>query len=294
MIVSNGFSVVFLSDKSAALNIRITDRNQIGVIESGIFFQRGTGLNSRRQQQQFEFCSCIYYLIHTYSVACHGIFIHTVGRVNLGTFSLMNQWVYSLLRMWGDGREAEMSDWIAGVDEAGRGPLAGPVVAAAVILDPTQPIAGLADSKTLSSAKRESLYELILNNNLAYAVGRADVHEIDEVNILQATMLAMRRAIDGLSIIPGKVLIDGNCCPEISIPAEAIIRGDQSEQCISAASIIAKVVRDREMVRYEEMYPGYGFAKHKGYGTREHYQALKRLGQTPIHRQSFRLHHDDL
>lgn len=182
-----------------------------------------------------------------------------------------------------------MSEWIAGVDEAGRGPLAGPVIAAAVILDPHQPIAGLTDSKLLSAKKRESLYEQILNHSLAYAVGRAEVEEIDSINILQASMLAMQRAVDGLTTQPGKILVDGNRCPEVSMPAEAIVRGDESEQCISAASIIAKVVRDQEMLQYEEQYPGYGFAKHKGYGTREHYAALKRLGATPIHRQSFRL-----
>lgn len=182
-----------------------------------------------------------------------------------------------------------MSEWIAGVDEAGRGPLAGPVVAAAVILDEMKPILGLNDSKQLSPKKRELLYEQILNYSLAYAVGRAEVDEIDSINILQASLLAMQRAINALSIQPSRVLIDGNCCPKTVIPAEAIIRGDQSEQCIAAASIIAKVVRDREMLQYDEMYPGYGFAKHKGYGTRAHYAALQHLGACPIHRQSFRL-----
>lgn len=186
-------------------------------------------------------------------------------------------------------------DWLAGVDEAGRGPLAGPVIAAAVILDPNQlPIAGLADSKTLSAKKRELLYAYIANKALAYAVGRAEVSEIDQINILQATLLAMQRAVRRLSLQPTKVLVDGNRCPRFSVPARAVIGGDRLEPCISAASIVAKVVRDREMVQYESVYPQYGFAQHKGYGTRKHYAALKRWGITPIHRRSFRLRRDDL
>jgi len=178
---------------------------------------------------------------------------------------------------------------IAGVDEVGRGPLAGPVVAAAVILDPKNQILGLADSKLLSEAKREALYEIITTQSLAFAIGRAEVEEIDEINILNASLLAMKRAIEALSVSPEKVLVDGNRCPDITIPAEAIIKGDQKIGSISAASIIAKVTRDREMIAFEEQYPGYGFAKHKGYGTKQHYAALKALGVTPIHRRSFRL-----
>ncbi|MCB1827153.1 MAG: ribonuclease HII, partial [Coxiellaceae bacterium] len=132
-------------------------------------------------------------------------------------------------------------------------------------------------------------YDQIINNCAAFAVGRAEVTEIDSINILEASMLAMERAIADLSVLPEKVLIDGNRCPKTSMPAIAVIGGDQSEQCIAAASIIAKVIRDREMVQYDEMYPGYGFAKHKGYGTREHYASIARLGACPIHRQSFRL-----
>ncbi len=185
--------------------------------------------------------------------------------------------------------------WLAGVDEAGRGPLAGPVIAAAVILDPNRPpIAGLADSKTLSAKKREFLYEYISNEALAYAIGRAEVSEIDQINILQATLLAMHRAVSNLSLQPAKILVDGNRCPQFSVPAQAVIGGDRLKPCISAASIVAKVVRDREMVQYESVYPHYGFAQHKGYGTRAHYAALKRWGRTPIHRRSFRLRRDDL
>jgi len=178
---------------------------------------------------------------------------------------------------------------IAGVDEVGRGPLAGPVLAAAVILNPSRPIAGLTDSKLLSEAKREALYEIIVDQSLDFAFGRAEVEEIDDINILNASLLAMQRAINGLSIKPGNVLVDGNRCPDIAIPVEAIIQGDRKIDSISAASIIAKVTRDREMVAFDEEYPGYGFAAHKGYGTKQHYEALRTLGVTPIHRKSFRL-----
>jgi ribonuclease HII len=176
---------------------------------------------------------------------------------------------------------------IAGVDEAGRGPLAGPVVAAAVILDPTRPIAGLADSKKLSAAKREALYQLIMTQALAVGVGRSEAVEIDQINILQATLVAMRRAVLALSVVPELLLIDGNRCPAIDIPARAIIGGDDLEPCISAASIIAKVTRDREMAEYEAQYPGYGFAQHKGYGTKVHMAALQILGASAQHRKSF-------
>lgn len=175
----------------------------------------------------------------------------------------------------------------AGVDEVGRGPLAGPVVAAAVILDPTQPVAGLADSKALSESVRERLADEIRAKALAWAIGRAEVEEIDRINILQASLLAMRRAVEALQPQPLYALVDGNRCPDLSCPAEAIIKGDMSVAAISAASIIAKVARDREMVAMESKYPGYGFASHKGYPTKAHRAALATLGLTPIHRRSY-------
>lgn len=176
---------------------------------------------------------------------------------------------------------------IAGVDEVGRGPLAGAVVAAAVILDPNNPIDGLADSKKLTEKRREALFPLIQERALAWCIARASEAEIDELNILHASLLAMRRAVLGLQLSPEKVLVDGNRCPELPYPSEAIIKGDSLVPAISAASILAKVVRDREMVAFEEIYPGYGFAAHKGYPTAKHIQALKTLGVTPIHRRSF-------
>ena len=176
---------------------------------------------------------------------------------------------------------------IAGVDEVGRGPLAGAVVAAAVILDPNNPIEGLADSKKLTAKRRETLFPLIQQRALAWCIARASEAEIDELNILQASLLAMRRAVLGLQLAPEKVLVDGNRCPELPYPSEAIIKGDSLVPAISAASILAKVVRDREMVGFEKIYPGYGFASHKGYPTAQHMQALKTLGATPIHRRSF-------
>ncbi|NOX93057.1 MAG: ribonuclease HII [Gammaproteobacteria bacterium] len=177
--------------------------------------------------------------------------------------------------------------WVAGVDEVGRGPLAGPVVTAAVILDPERPVSGLADSKVLSEKKREALFEEIQMNAKAWAIGRAEVEEIDKINILQATMLAMQRAVAGLALQPGHVLVDGNRCPELPCTAEAIIKGDGKIPAISAASIIAKVTRDREMVLLDAEYPGYGLAGHKGYPTKAHMAALQDLGVTPIHRRSF-------
>ncbi len=177
--------------------------------------------------------------------------------------------------------------WVAGVDEVGRGPLAGPVVTAAVILDPERPISGLADSKVLSEKKREALFEEIQMNAKAWAIGRAEVEEIDKINILQATMLAMQRAVAGLALQPGHVLVDGNRCPAFPCTAEAIIKGDGKIPAISAASIIAKVTRDREMVLLDAEYPGYGLAGHKGYPTKVHMAALQDLGVTPIHRRSF-------
>ena len=176
---------------------------------------------------------------------------------------------------------------IAGVDEAGRGPLAGPVVAGAGILERSKPIAGLADSKKLSAQDREILAGKIRENALAWAIGRADVGEIDALNILQATLLAMQRAINTLPISPNKALIDGNRCPLLPCPAEAIVRGDATVPAISAASIIAKVERDREMVLLHERYPQYGFDRHKGYPTRFHLTALETYGASPEHRCSF-------
>ncbi len=176
---------------------------------------------------------------------------------------------------------------VAGVDEAGRGPLAGPVVAAAVILDEQKPIKGLADSKQLTAARREKLYDAILANALCCSIGQASVEEIDQLNILQATMLAMRRAVEGLRLLPHKVLVDGNRIPELRVRAEAIVQGDATVAAISAASIVAKVTRDRWCCEIEQLYPGYGFERHKGYGTAEHLQALRTLGATPYHRRSF-------
>lgn len=177
--------------------------------------------------------------------------------------------------------------WLAGVDEVGRGPLAGPVVAAAVILDPERPIAGLADSKKLSEKRREQLFELIQQNALAWAIGRAEVEEIDQINILQASLLAMQRAVAQIEPLPRHALIDGNKCPQLPCTAEAIIKGDTKVPAISAASILAKVVRDREMMEMDRLYPGYGFSGHKGYPSAQHLAALRLLGVSPIHRRSF-------
>ena len=176
---------------------------------------------------------------------------------------------------------------IAGVDEVGRGPLAGPVVVGAVILDINKPIKGLRDSKMLSPKKREFLFSQISQNCLACAIGRAEVFEIDNLNIFQATLLAMQRSIEALSIRPEHILIDGTHCPQIDYSMEAIIGGDKIIPAISAASILAKVIRDREMVEFDKIYPEYGFASHKGYGTKQHLLALQKHGPTPIHRCSF-------
>ncbi len=180
-----------------------------------------------------------------------------------------------------------MNEPVCGVDEVGRGPLAGPVVAVAVILDPAQPIPGLDDSKKLTEKRREALYDEILDKALAWSLGRAEVEEIDRINILQASLLAMRRAVTGLAVAPGHALVDGNRLPELPCSAEAIVGGDGSVACISAASIIAKVSRDREMVALDARYPGYGLARHKGYPTKAHIEALEVLGVTEIHRRSF-------
>ena len=177
---------------------------------------------------------------------------------------------------------------VAGVDEVGRGPLVGDVVTAAVILDPSKPIAGLADSKKLSDKKRELLFDLIMENALSVAVGRASPDEIDQLNILHATMLAMQRAVAGLDVTPEHILIDGNRCPELAISAQAVIKGDDRVEEISAASIIAKVTRDREMVELDRQYPQFGFAKHKGYPTKLHFEMLALHGVTPLHRKSFK------
>ena len=176
---------------------------------------------------------------------------------------------------------------MCGVDEVGRGPLAGPVVAAAVILDPARPIDGLADSKRLSQKRRETLYETIRERALSWSIGRAEVAEIDNINILQASLLAMQRAVAGLSIAPYQALVDGNRVPQLQCDARAIIGGDACEPCISAASIIAKVTRDREMIALDARYPGYGLARHKGYPTRQHLASLAVLGVSEIHRRSF-------
>jgi ribonuclease HII len=176
----------------------------------------------------------------------------------------------------------------AGVDEAGRGPLAGPVMAAAVILDPQRPIAGLADSKKLSERRRDALETEIMEKALAWAVARAEVEEIDTLNILHASMLAMQRAVAALDPAPSLALVDGNRCPSaLPCRAEAVIKGDQSVPAISAASILAKVARDRELVKLEQLYPGYGFARHKGYPTKDHMACLEQFGVTPVHRRSF-------
>lgn len=175
----------------------------------------------------------------------------------------------------------------AGVDEAGRGPLAGPVYAACVVLDPARPIAGLADSKALTARRRERLADEIRSRALAWAIAEASVEEIDHLNILHATMLAMQRAVAGLGMRPDEVLIDGNRCPALTVPARAVVRGDATVAAISAASILAKTARDAVMVDLDRLHPEYGFAQHKGYPTSEHVAALKRYGPTAHHRRSF-------
>ena len=176
---------------------------------------------------------------------------------------------------------------VAGVDEVGRGPLAGPVVAAAVILDPNKPIQGLADSKKLTEKRRQALSAEIMEKALAWSICRAEVEEIDQLNILQASLLAMKRSVESLSHQPELALIDGNHCPQLDCAMEAIIKGDSKEPAISAASILAKVARDNEMVEMDEKYPGYGFANHKGYPTKQHREAIIALGITDIHRKSY-------
>jgi len=188
-------------------------------------------------------------------------------------------------------------DWrrpgaVAGVDEAGRGPLAGPVVAAAVVLDPARPIRGLADSKTLSPARRAALAAEIRAGSLAWGLGWADAQEVDAHNVLQATFLAMRRALLELALRPAHVIVDGNRCPDVGdlgleCTVEPVVRGDATVPGVSAASILAKCARDEHMVELDRRYPGYGFAIHKGYPTAAHVEALRRLGPSPVHRLSF-------
>ncbi|MDR2308662.1 MAG: ribonuclease HII [Paucimonas sp.] len=180
-----------------------------------------------------------------------------------------------------------VEELVAGVDEVGRGPLCGAVVTAAVILDPRRPILGLNDSKKLTEAKREALFDEICEKALSFCIARAEVEEIDRLNILQATMLAMQRAVEGLHVTPKLALIDGNRCPKLAVPAAPVVKGDSQVPAIAAASILAKVTRDREMSEFERIYPGYGIGGHKGYPTPVHLEALARLGPTPIHRRSF-------
>ena len=181
----------------------------------------------------------------------------------------------------------EIDQAVAGIDEAGRGPLAGPVYAGAVILHPGKPIPGLTDSKLLSAQKRELLFTLIQENALAWAFGRATVEEIDRINILQATFLAIQRAVAKLKIIPQLALVDGNASPALLCQTKTIIDGDKIEPAISAASIVAKVLRDHEMQTLDKEFPQYGFAQHKGYGTPQHLTALALHGPSPLHRRSF-------
>lgn len=176
---------------------------------------------------------------------------------------------------------------VCGVDEAGRGPLAGPVFAAAVILDPERPIEGLRDSKLLSASRRDFLVALIQAHSTAFAIAQASVEEIDRLNILQATMLAMQRAVEGLGVRPEEAWIDGNRCPRLACRARAIVQGDRLHPVISAASILAKTARDAEMLRLHERFPKYGFDRHKGYPTPEHLALLRRYGPSEIHRRSF-------
>jgi ribonuclease HII len=177
---------------------------------------------------------------------------------------------------------------ICGVDEAGRGPLAGAVYAAAVILPQHYDLPGLNDSKKLSAKRRDVLFDAIKSCAIAWSVAQASIEEIDELNILHASMLAMQRAVAGLSVVPTEALIDGNRVPKgLTVAGRAIVGGDALEACISAASILAKVSRDREIESLEALYPGYGFAQHKGYPTAQHLEALKRLGPCPVHRKSF-------
>jgi ribonuclease HII len=180
-----------------------------------------------------------------------------------------------------------MSALICGVDEAGRGPLAGAVYAAAVILDPSHPIGGIADSKTLSEKKRDALADAIKSHALAWSIASASVEEIDHINILQASLLAMQRAVQGLALLPDHVLVDGLHCPAVACPATAVVKGDSKVPAIAAASILAKTARDAEMLRLDREYPQYAFARHKGYPTAEHMALLVQHGVSPVHRRSY-------
>ncbi len=182
---------------------------------------------------------------------------------------------------------ASVWELAAGTDEVGRGPLAGDVVAAAVILDPENPVAGLRDSKKLTARRRDQLFDEILHKASAAAVARASVEEIDRINILQASLLAMHRAVDALGSPPAFVFVDGNRCPRWPYPSRAVVKGDSLVPAIAAASILAKVTRDREMLALDSVYPGYGFAQHKGYPTSLHLDALRKLGPCPVHRRSY-------
>jgi ribonuclease HII len=186
------------------------------------------------------------------------------------------------------GNGALLHSIIAGTDEAGRGPLAGDVLAAAVVLDPLLPIEGLNDSKLLTGRQRELCFERIVSRARAFAIARATALEIDELNILRASLLAMRRAVESLSLQPDFIYVDGQHCPDWSYQSTAVVSGDSRLQCVAAASVLAKVTRDREMIVLDTQYPGYGFARHKGYPTKEHLQSLARLGPCTIHRRSFR------
>lgn len=186
-----------------------------------------------------------------------------------------------------DEKYREQYGLICGVDEAGRGPLCGPVCVAAVMLDPQQPIEGLNDSKKLSEKKREALYPQILSRALCYHIVMVSPQTIDEINILQATLLGMRQAVEGLQTLPALALIDGNRCPDLAVPALAVVKGDAQSACISAASILAKVSRDHYMQQLDREYPMYQLAKHKGYPTKEHYALLDRYGIQPFYRRSF-------
>lgn len=192
-----------------------------------------------------------------------------------------------MIDLWAIEKEYEDTVLICGVDEAGRGPLAGPVYAAAVILPRGLVIEGLNDSKKLTEKRREALFDEIREKAVAYGIGCADEKEVDEINILQATFLAMRRAIAQLSTIPDLALIDGNRDSDFGVPSRTVIKGDSLSANIAAASVLAKVTRDRVMKEYDEQYPQYGFAVHKGYGTKRHYEALREYGPCPIHRMSF-------
>lgn len=186
-----------------------------------------------------------------------------------------------------DSEKRQSYPVLCGVDEAGRGPLAGDVYAAAVILDPDDPIEGINDSKKLSEKKRELIFEEVCQKAKAYCIATASVAEIEEINILNAAMLAMKRAVEGLDIQPDYVLVDGNRLPDLTYPCEAVIKGDANSASIAAASILAKVARDRNLRELDEMYPEYGFSKHKGYGTKAHYEAILKHGASPVHRMSF-------